>query len=141
MTPESRHKLRNLLIDHESYRQFPYMDTTGHLSIGIGRNITDRGISQSEALILLDDDIQYFSSKLSRLFHWFDGLDDNRKICLVDLIFNLGVNGFCGFTRMLAAIENDDFETCSEEILSSKAALQCPERYQQLAHIMRTGEL
>lgn len=141
MNPDARQKLKNLLVQHESYRQFPYTDTTGNLTIGIGRNISKRGISSSEALSLLDDDIFYFSSKLSSILSFFDGLDDNRKIALVDMCFNLGINGFLGFKGMLEAIEAKDFVKASEEILNSKAAEQCHDRYQTLSYIMRTGEI
>ena len=141
MTPESRQKLKSLLISHESYKQFPYSDTTGHLTVGIGRNLSSRGISQNEALTLLDDDILYFSSKLSHVLPFFDKLDDNRKIVLIDMCFNLGINGFLVFKSMLDALERNDFGKAADEILSSKAAEQCGERYQQLAYIMRTGEI
>ena|ERR1700756_2780840 len=141
MTPHGRQKLKNLLVHHESYRQFPYTDTTGHITVGIGRNLSDRGISQDEALALLDDDINYFSAKLNRLLPFFLGLDESRQIVLVNMCFNLGVHGFLDFHGMLDAVEKKDWQTASSEILASKAAEQCPDRYQQLAYIMRTGEL
>jgi lysozyme len=141
MTPEARHKLKNLLVQHEACRNFPYTDTTGHLSIGVGRNLSDRGISTVEALLLLDDDILYFSSKLHSLVAFFDRLDENRQIVLVDMCFNLGINGFLAFKAMLNALERGDYEMASKEILASKAAEQCPDRYQRLAYIMKTDEL
>lgn len=141
MTPDSRVKLKNLLVQHESFRQFPYTDTTGHLSIGIGRNLSDRGISSTEALSLLDDDIFYFSSKLASLVPVFNNLDDNRKIVLIDMCFNLGVNGFLEFKEMLAACDTGNWDEASKQIENSKAAEQDVNRYQSLAYIMKTGEL
>lgn len=141
MTPDSRQKLKSLLIDDESYRQFVYSDLTGHLTVGIGRNITTRGISQKEALFMLDEDIFYFSSKLSQLLSFFDNLDDARKIVLINICFNVGVQGLLNFKDMLSYIEKKDYNKASDEILDSKAAHQCPHRYQRLAYIMRTGEL
>lgn len=141
MTPQGRQRLKNLLVSNEKYEQFPYVDTTGHLTVGIGRNLSDRGISPDEALALLDDDINYFNSKLNSLLSFFSGLDEPRQIVLIDMCFNLGVHGFLDFHRMLDAIENEDWEKAAEEILNSKAADQCPDRYKQLANIMKTGEL
>jgi lysozyme len=141
MTPEARTKLKHLLVQHEEYRQFVYTDLIGHLTIGIGRNLTDRGISTNEALQLLDDDILYFTSKLSHLLPEFNNLSDNRKIVLIDMCFNLGVNEFFQFTKMLEAIKDCNYEKASDEILQSKATSQNVERYEQLAHIMRTDEL
>jgi lysozyme len=141
MDIEARKKLKDLLIQHEQYRQFPYTDSTGHLTIGIGRNISTRGISSSEALQLLDDDIFYFSSKLSHLIPFFDTLDNVRQIVLIDMCFNLGINGILEFKDMLAALERKDFIGASSEISNSKAAAQDVNRYEQLAYIMKTGEL
>jgi lysozyme len=141
MTPDSRKKLKELLCSHESYKQFPYTDLTGHLTIGIGRNLSDRGISSGEALQLLDDDVLYFSSKLNSLFPFFINLDEIRQIALIDMCFNLGINGLLGFQSMLEAIEKGDMDEAARQILDSKAAHQCTDRYQQIAYIMKTGEL
>ena len=141
MTPELRQKLRSLLTQHEQFRQFPYNDQTGHLTIGIGRNLTDRGISQTDAFALLDDDISYFYSRLKSACNYFDALDDNRKIALVDMCFNLGVNGFLGFHDMQSAMERGDYEMAAQEMLDSKWATQVGERAITLANIVRTGEL
>lgn len=141
MSPDARQKLKGLLLKHESFRQFPYTDSTGHLTVGIGRNLSTRGVSQNEAFQLLDDDVMYFSSKLSSIVPTFDKLDDNRKIVLIDMCFNLGVNGFLGFGNMLECLENNEYDKAANEILNSKAASQCPNRYEELAYIMRTGEL
>src|SRR6266700_3541098 len=91
MTPEARHKLRQLLTKHEKYVQFPYADITGHLTIGIGRNLAERGISTTEAGYLLDDDIQYFYGKLDHFLRFFVKMDENRQVALVDMCFNLGI--------------------------------------------------
>ncbi len=141
MTPDATQKLRNLLIKHEEFKQFGYVDTTGHLTIGIGRNLSDRGISITEALYLLDDDIPYFTDKLSHYVPVFDSLCDNRKIVLVDMCFNVGLRGLLAFTEMLKALDKQDYDTAANEILNSKAAIQCGDRYRSLANIMRTGEL
>lgn len=71
VTPEGKTKLKQLLVSHESYRQFVYSDSTGHLTVGIGRNLSDRGISTTEAFYLLDDDILYFNSKLNHYLPFF----------------------------------------------------------------------
>jgi lysozyme len=141
MTPESRQKLRSLLVQHESYRQYPYCDITGHITIGIGRNLSDRGISQTEAFTLLDDDIIYFSGKLSQLLSYFNQLDDNTKIALLDMCFSLGVTGFLNFHRMHAAMEKDDRITASNEILNSKWANQVGQRALTISNIVKTREL
>lgn len=141
MTPESRQKLKGLLLQHESYRQFPYTDTTGHLTIGIGRNLIDRGISSTEAFYLLDDDIVYFTNKLNHYFPFFVKLCENRQVALINMCFNLGIQGFLGFKGMILALEAQDYERAADEMLNSKWAEQVGERATQLANIIRTNEL
>lgn len=141
MSPESRTKLKQLLVSHESYRQFPYVDSTGHLTVGIGRNLQSRGISTIEAFYLLDDDISYFNSKLEGVLSFFNELDDNRKVAVVDMCFNLGINGFLEFNRFISALETKDYQKAHDELLNSKAAIQCPDRYRKLAQIILTGDI
>lgn len=141
MTPEARLKLKNLLVQHESYKQFPYIDQTNHITVGLGRNLTDRGISTTEAFYLLDDDIQYFYSKLLHYLPYFAELSENRQIALIDMCFNLGLQGFLNFHGMLAAIQLHLYNQAAEEMLSSKWAEQVGERAHQLSNIIRTGQL
>lgn len=141
MSPEGKLKLRALLVNHESYRQFPYTDTTGHLTVGIGRNLSDRGISNTEAFYLLDDDILYFTSKLNHFLPFFPKLSESRQIALVDMCFNIGVQGLLNFPEMLSALEEYDFDRAADEMLDSKWAQQVGQRAITLAHIIRTGQI
>lgn len=49
--------LKDMLIRHEGLKLKPYRDTVGKLTIGAGRNLNDLGISEREAMFLLDNDI------------------------------------------------------------------------------------
>lgn len=139
MSPEGHQNLKHILFEDEGFRQFPYMDTTGHLTIGIGRNLTSNGISFQEASALLDNDINYFISKLKDCVPSFDSLCESRQIVLVDMCFNLGVKGFLEFHNMLAAISRQDWSAAAEDIINCKAATQTGKRYERLSQIMKTG--
>lgn len=141
MTPEGTQQLKGLLVKHESYRQFPYVDTTGHLTCGIGRNLSDRGVSTTEALYLLDSDIVYFCSRLRHFLGFFSGLNENRQIALVDMCFNVGVQGLLNFKDMISALEAHDYPRAAEAMLDSQWARQVWERASCLADIIRTGEI
>lgn len=141
MTPEARVKLKGLLVKHEKYMQFPYVDVTGHLTIGIGRNLNNRGISLPESYYLLDEDITYFASKLQQYLKFFHKIDENRQIVLINMCFNLGVQGFLNFTQMILALEAGNYERAAQEMLESKWAEQVGERAIELSQIMRTGIL
>lgn len=137
---EYRQNLRKLLVEHEGLRLHPYVDTVGKTTIGVGRNLDDRGISNDEAFYLLDNDIQYFYSKLNE-FDWFLKLNDARKIALIDMCFNLGLKSFLEFKNMIAAIEKNDFDDASNHMLDSKWHEQVGNRAARLAEIVKTGEL
>ncbi|MFI5405449.1 MAG: glycoside hydrolase family protein [Nitrososphaerales archaeon] len=141
MTPEGKQKLKSLLVSHEKYVQFPYTDTTGHLTVGIGRNLSDRGISTTEAFYLLDDDMLYFTAKLTHFLDCFSKLDENRQIALIDMCFNIGVQGFLNFKEMISALESHDYDRAAKEMIDSKWATQVGERATTLANIVRTGEI
>ncbi len=141
MSPDFKIKLRNLLVQQEEYRQFPYIDKTGHITIGIGRNLSARGISTSESLALLDDDVFFFNTKLTYYVAYFNELDEVRRMVLISMAIHLGMQDFLDLKGMITAIDHKDFEAAANEILSSKAASQDADRYQQLAFMMKTGEL
>lgn len=141
ITTDEIKTLRMLLIGHEGYSQFPYEDTTGHLSVGFGRNLTDRGVSHHEALEMLDNDINYFVDRLANTLPFFMELDSVRKIVLIDMCFNLGIRGLLSFTRMLSALKHNDYKMASCEMLASDWADQVKGRAKQLANMMLTGEM
>lgn len=124
---------------HEGLRLKPYTDTVGKLSIGVGRNLTDRGISEAEAGVLLANDIEIVRIELSNAAPWWLRLDDVRQRVLADMAFNLGVPVLLTFSVMLAAVKRGDFALASAEMLRSRWAEQVGERAQRLARMMRTG--
>lgn len=140
ITTQMRQQLKALLIRHEGLRQHPYKDTTGHWTIGIGRNLTDRGLLPSEIDLMFINDTDYFYYKLNQKFDWFANLNDARKIALVDLCF-AGFSTFCTFEKMIDALEKGDFDTAADEIVDSLYAKQVGYRAKELAKIIRTGEL
>src|SRR5678816_491026 len=98
-------RLVDQLILHEGFRLKPYVDTVGKITIGVGRNLTDKGISRSEGLILLDNDIAEVVTDLAQSFPWFPHLDPIRQRVLMDMRFNLGPTRFRKFVSTLASVE------------------------------------
>lgn len=138
MTSTDREALRQQLIRHEGYRLLPYVDTAGKVTIGVGRNLTDRGISDAEVRYLLDNDITIAINALV-VFPWFPDLDQIRQRVFVDLCFNMGLPRLRTFRRMLAAAERRDWGTAARELLESAYASQVGSRASTLATMLRTG--
>jgi len=143
MTPLNNREFAALtaqLMDHEGLRLKPYTDTTGHLTIGVGRNLSDIGITRGEALDMLETDIERAIGQLFLRWPWAEHLDAVRQRVLIDMVFNLGADGVGRFPRMLAAARAGDYASAAAEMLASKWAAQVGQRAIRLARMMRTGE-
>jgi lysozyme len=132
--------LRELLIKHEGLRLKPYVDTVGKLTIGVGRNLDDVGISKDEALFMLDNDIEKCEAELKQ-FDWFNNLDEVRQIVLLDMAFNLGIPRLLKFKKTIQYIQDCDFENAAKEMLDSTWAKQVKGRALELSEMMRTGRI
>ena len=120
-----------------------YKDSLGFLTIGYGRLIDKAkggGITKQEAEYLLSHDIAYKLGQLYAQLPWIDKLNDARKGVLLNMAFQLGVQGLMGFKNTLAKIEAGDYEGASNSMLQSKWATQTPERAKRMAEQMRTGQ-
>ena len=132
--------LKDQLILHEDIRLKPYVDTVGKVTIGVGRNLDDKGISMVTALQMLDEDITEVMRDLENHFPWFLDLDHIRQRVLMDMRFNMGPHRFRGFKRMLAAVEAGNWDKAADEMLSSVWAKQVKMRAVRLAKMMRDGK-
>jgi lysozyme len=138
MNPDMKVKLRMILIRHEGYRELPYQDTRGFLSIGIGRNLSGRGVLPTEIDMMFDHDVDYFFNFLAEKFNWFNHLNEARQCALVDMCF-IGTKTFMEFKKMIAALEKEDFEGAAQEIINSHYETEVHQRAHDIAEIIRTG--
>ena len=114
-------KLEDRIIAHEGMKQFAYTDTTGHITIGVGRNISSggRGLNSDEIFILLRNDIKLATNQLAK-YPWFTALDGVRRGAIIELVFNLGLAGFLEFKGVISALVDKDYATACKELISSK---------------------
>ena len=141
MTDLNMLQLERDLDRDEGRRRKPYRDSVGKLTIGVGRNLTDVGITNSEAMLMLDNDIIRSMSDLDQQFLWWRDLNDVRQMVMVDMAFNLGIGGLSKFVRTMKAVERGDWDAAANGMLESKWAKQVKGRAVKLAKMMRTGEL
>lgn len=132
--------LQRLLEHDEGLRLKPYRDTEGKMTIGIGRNLDDVGISEAEAMVLLANDIARTQADLDRLVPWWRTLDDVRQEVLVDMGFNLGVPKLATWHITLGYVQGGHYAWAAAEMLRSQPwASQVGARAQELATMMETG--
>ena len=151
----------NKLIAHEGLRLQVYKDTLGIDTIGIGRNLEDRGITQEEldwmdipsmdavyeygiteadAMYLAKNDVQIVEEELVRAHPCVEELDAVRQLVLMDMAFNMGVPRLRKFTKMWNAVHEKKFDIAAKEMLDSRWAIQVKSRSTKLAHAMHHGE-
>lgn len=138
---ECKEIARNMLIKHEDLRLKPYRCTAGKLTIGVGRNLEDNGIRKSEALFMLDNDVDFVVSSLFNAYPWFRELNELRKAVIIDMAFNLGIAGFFAFKKTIYFLTQHDYLSASREMLNSKWASQVGNRAYYLSNLMKNGQL
>tara|TARA_R110002012_G_scaffold36724_2_gene103672 strand:+ start:1199 stop:1678 length:480 start_codon:yes stop_codon:yes gene_type:complete len=156
----NRQKLTDMLLVHEGCVLTVYQDSLGIDTIGIGRNIEHRGITDKElsymgyydisevytkgiteddARHLLENDISIVERELFEAHPCVEFLSDNRIVVLLNMAFNLGIPRLNMFKKMWAEIEEEDFDTASLEMLDSRWAKQVKGRATELSEIMKAG--
>ena len=129
---------------HEGERRKPYRDTVGKLTIGIGRNLDDKGLRRDEIEYLLANDIADSRADLDRYLPWWRGLDPVRQRVLIDMVFNMGAGspkggGLLSFVNTLSEIRRGNYGIAADMMLASKWSAQVGRRAVRLATMMRTG--
>ena len=91
------------LIRDEGLALKPYVDSVGKTTIGVGRNLDDVGITEAEAISLLNYDIDRAISDAHRALPSFGDAPEPVQRALVNMAFNLGLPRLRGFKKMLKA--------------------------------------
>jgi len=140
-------QLKQDLIRDEDKRLMPYVDSVGKLTGGVGRNLTDRGFSESEVDLMLHNDILRTQILLDKYIPWWRGLSEARQRVLANMAFNMGVGPssedptgkLLTFKNTLGAMERGDYEAAATGMGASKWAVQVGPRATRLIKMMREG--
>jgi lysozyme len=124
---------------HEGFRPLPYSDSTGHLTIGYGTAL-HVPISQEAATYLLLDRLTVYEAEMQRAKPIIHSLDNVRQSALLNMAYNLGIEGLLGFRRMWAAIDARDWPRAADEALDSRWAMQVGSRAIDIAGMLHTGQ-
>lgn len=127
------------LILHEGKRNFPYMDSVGKLTIGVGHNLSDNGLSHDQILVILADDIAE-AERHCQQYPWFEHLDFVRRKVMLDLMFNLGPGRLALFKRFLRHMAEASYEEAAVDLRHSVWAVQVKARADRLITMMRHGK-
>jgi lysozyme len=153
---EHRERIRQYLATAEGVRLHPYWDCCGRrlrlpcsvsggfhrgkLTIGIGRNIEDVGITNLEAYYLLNNDIDRAITQVVGRYAWIEDHDPVRQAVLVELMFNMGPETLKQFVNTLNAFKRKDYIAAAEGLKQSKWYRQVqPLRSSRLIAMTLTG--
>jgi lysozyme len=121
---------------------YAYQDHLGYWTIGVGILIDKQkggGLLPEESEFILNNRIALRIRALREKLPWFDSLDDARKGVLINMSFQLGVEGLLAFKNTLKFVQQGNYLMAAENMLMSKWATQTPERAKRLAKQMITG--
>ena len=130
-----------MLKIHEGYEQYPYTCSMGVVTIGYGRNLESRGLTEEEAAYLLQCDVKLAEGELLDQYDYYWNLSGERKAVLIDMMVNLGSTRLRKFKKMHLALELRDYSLAAVEMLDSRWARQVGQRSKTLAQIMITNKI
>lgn len=131
----ARERLVALLSRHEGYRSHVYDDGTGqpiapgshvvgHPTVGYGHCLDTRGLTKPQAERLRDDVLDELEHELSLKLPIYARQVDPRRMALLELAYQCGVDGVLGFRKMLAHLEWREYGEARAELLDSAWARQ-----------------
>lgn len=119
-----------------------YQDSLGYWTIGIGVLIDKKkggGITQQESEYLFLNRLRKVIGELDQRIAWWRGLDEARQGVLINMAYQLGIDGLLGFVNTLKMIQQGDYEGAARGMLLSKWSAQTPSRAARLSNQMREG--
>lgn len=134
--------LKEQLFRQEGFRPFVYTCPGGKLTIGVGRNVQDVGITEDEARYMLNNDVIRCGMEAKELVsnQAWNAMRQVRQCVLINMVFNLGKTGVFGFKNMLAALEEMRYREAATHMLDSKWARQVGPRAVELSNQMESGK-
>lgn len=133
----------------EGFVDHIYIDSVGKRTIGYGHNLDAKPIpdldigplTEWEATAILKQDVYDTNALLIKDLPWLSNFDflGPRYGVLLNMSFNMGVNGLLKFKRFLGYVESGDYNIASFEMLNSLWARQTHQRAFRLSIQMRDG--
>jgi len=145
--------LKELLIKHEGWKNKPYKCPAGFKTIGVGWNMDANRLPSyiaeylkehgeiTDAMVyeLLNISIEIAVLDCKDLFPDFEMFSDNRKMALIDFVFQLGLPKARKFIHAMAAINTGRWEDAAEEMRDSNWYDQTPNRAREIIDLIEAG--
>ena len=132
--------IKKQLIRDEGDVPYAYQDSLGYLTIGVGFLIDKRKggrLPDAVRAFWLDYEINKATTELEKRLPFFSELSQVRKDTLINMAFNLGVNGLLNFKKTIALMAGGKHSEASREMLDSRWARQVGQRADRLSQQWR----
>ena len=117
----------------EGFNQYVYIiNNVKH--IGYGFNLDAVGLYREECDFILSNRCKLLVPELIVSFPGYSELSVARQSVLINLSYNLGVEGLMGFVDFVSASRAQDWKGGAQALLASKAAKEEPSRIERLAY-------
>ena len=129
--------LINKIKKHEGFRSTVYECTEGYETIGYGFAIKDLKLDEDIAELILVRKLADLVARIKQTFPWTKDAPEEIQDVVVDMCYQLGVNGFSKFKKTIYLLETEQYEEASMEMLDSLWAKQTPNRAKELSEEVR----
>lgn len=144
-----RDQVKEDLIKHEGYKDEIYLCTEGVPTFGIGHAIKEHDIEYTWPVgtpvekdridQCFNDDFEDACKDCDSLFENFADLPAQVQRVLVNMAFNVGRNRLGKFKKMIAAVNEGNFEEAANQMVDSKWYNQVGNRSVELENWMRNA--
>jgi len=131
--------MMRLLELNEGLKLKPYVDTVGKVTIGLGRNLTDRGITRAEAFMMARTNVEEEIQNLLLSDSYITLMDPVRQAAVIDLAYNLGISKWRQFRRTRDHLAAGEYELAAEDLMDSKWFRQVGLRGPRIVKMIVTG--
>jgi len=145
--------IAQFITKHEGRKNKPYKCPAGKNTIGVGWNFDANPLPQhiadylkengkiTDAMIdyLLRISITNAVLDCEKIFPEFNNFTDNRRMALIDFVFQLGAGGARKFVHAIAAINTGRWEDAAKEFRDSNYYRQVPKRAEEVIELIEEG--
>ena len=130
-------ELLNSIRKHEGFRSKVYKCSESFDTIGYGFAIKDLVLDEDICNIILQRKLESLIRSIEFEFKWYADLPNAVKDVMIEMCYQLGVNGVSKFKKTIEHLKNEEWELAAEESLRSKWAKQTPNRAKALSDRIR----
>ena len=123
--------------EQEGFKSRVYKCTEGYDTIGYGFAVKDLELDEDIAEEILLRKLEKLIQRVRAKFKWLDTVPHEVQGVLVNMSYQMGVNGVSKFKKALHAMQMFQWKIAADELMDSRWARQTPNRAKELSNIIR----